>query len=182
MMDKSWNSLTPRELRNAKIFSLLFIAISILILIFLSKTVGKILLGIGIIFGLGPFILGSRGSIKNKIYVLRMVEPGYNDWNDEEIEKQIKAIEECGYRWFEQKGRVGFKHSKTGFYLKMEGLHFYKPDEIKRVYIEAWSKDDPKQVKKRGVTAQKLAEAISNGATNEEIESILEEHQKNNSK
>jgi len=177
-MDKSWDSLTPRELRNAKIISVVFIVISILIFIFLNETVGKILLGIGVIFGLGPFILGSKGSVKNKIHVLKTVEPGYNDWDDEEIEKQLKTIEECGYKWFEQKGRVGFKHTKTGLYLKMEGLHFYKPEEIKRVYKEVWSKDDPKQVRKRDATAQKLAEAISNGATDEEIESIFEEHQK----
>lgn len=107
-----------------------------------------------------------------------MVEPGYKDWKDEEIIKQIKAIEECGYKWFEKKGRVGFKHTETGLYLIMEGLHYYKPEEIKRAYREVWSKDDLEQVKKRDATAQKMAEAIASGATDEEIESILEEHQK----
>lgn len=177
-MNKSWDSLTPRELRNAKIFSAVFIVVSVLILIFLSEIVGKILLGIGVIFGLGPFILGSKGSMKNKIHVLKMVEPGYSDWKDEEIEKQLKAIEECGYKWFEKRGRVGFKHTKTGLYLKMEGLHFYKPEEIKRVYKEVWSKDDPSRIKNVEATAQKMAEAISSGATDEEIESIFEEHHK----
>ena len=178
-MDKSWDSLTPRELRNAKIISVVFIVVSILIFIFLSKIVGIILLFIWSISGYGPFVLGSKNSIKNKIYVLKMVEPGYNDWEDEEIEKQLKAIEECGYRWFEQKGKVGFKHPKTGFYLKMEGLHFYKPEEIKRVYKEVWSKDDLSQAKRTEATAQKVAEAISSGTTDEKIESILEEHLKN---
>ncbi|TSA58266.1 hypothetical protein D4R42_00090 [bacterium] len=175
-MNKLWDSLTPRELRNAKIISVAFLIISILIFAFLSKVAGAILLFLRIILGSGPFVLSSKGSMKNKIYVLKMVEPGYNGWKDKEIEEQIKAIEECGYKWFEQKGRVGFKHTKTGLYLIMEGLHFYKPKEIKRVYREVWSKDDPNQVRKRDTTAQKLSEAISSGATDEEIESIFKEH------
>lgn len=177
-MNKSWDSLTPRELRNAKIISIAFLIISILIFVFWSKVVGTILLLIWVAFGSGPFVLGSKGSMKNKIHVLKMVEPGYNDWEDEEIIKQLKSIEECGYKWFEQKGRVGFKHTKTGLYLKMEGLHFYKPEEIKKVYREVWSKDDPSRIRKVEATAQKMAEAISSGATDEEVESILEEHQK----
>ncbi len=174
--DKSWDSLTPRELRNAKIISVMFLIISILIFSFLNKLVGTILLFLWVISGSGPFVLGSKGEVKNKIHVLKMVEPGYNDWKNGEIIEQIKAIEECGYKWFEQKGRVGFKHTKTGLYLKIEGLHFYKPEEIKRVYKEVWSKDGPNQVRKRDATAQRLAEAISSDATDEEIESILEEH------
>ncbi len=174
----TWDSLTPKELRNAKIFSTIFIAISILILFFLSKAVGTFLLAIGLLFGLGPFLLGSKGSIKNKIYVLKIVEPGYGDWKDEEIKRQIKAIEECGYKWFEKEGRVGFKHTKTGLYLKIKGLDLYKPEDIKRVYREVWSKDDPSRIRRVGATAQKMAKAISSGTTNEEIESILEEHQK----
>ncbi|MCK5413050.1 MAG: hypothetical protein KAI57_01610 [Candidatus Pacebacteria bacterium] len=177
-MDKSWDSLTPRELRNAKIISVIFLVISILIFAFLSKIVGIILSFLWIISGSGPFILGSKGSMKNKIYVLKIVEPGYRKWKDEEIIEQIKAIEECGYRWFEQKGKVGFKHTKTGLYLKTEGLNFYTPEEIKKAYKEVWSKEDPAQMKKTEVTAQKLAEAISSNATDEEIESIFEEHQK----
>ncbi len=160
-MNKSWDSLTPRELRNAKIISVAFLIISILIFVFLSKIVGAILLFLWIISGSGPFILGSKGSMKNKIHVLKMVEHGYNDWQDEEIIEQIKAIEECGYKWFEQKGRVGFKHTKTGLYLKMEGLHFYKPEEIKRTYEEVWSKDDPKQAKERDIFNSITQEAMS---------------------
>lgn len=175
---ETWDSLTPKGLRNAKIVSIVFIVISLLIFIFLNETIGKILLAIGVIFGLGPFILGSKGSIKNMVYVLKTVEPGYKSWDDNEIEKQIKAIQECGYKWFEKKGRVGFQHTKTGLYLKIDGLHFYKPEEIKKVYREVWSKDDPTQMKKRDATAKKLAEAISNGATDKEIESLLEERQK----
>lgn len=174
-MDKSWDSLTPRELRNAKIISVTFLIIPILVFAFLSKVVGTILLFLWIISGSGPLFLGSKGSMKNKVYVLKIVEPGYNGWKDEEIEEQIKAIEECGYKWFEQKERVGFKHTKTGLYLRIEGLHFYKPKEIKRVYREVWSKDDPNQVRKREATVQKLSEAISSGATDEEIESIFKE-------
>lgn len=177
-MEETWDSLTPKELKNAKIISVVFLIISLLIFIFLNKIFGILLLIIWGASGSGPFILGSKNSIKNKIYVLKMIEPGYNDWKDEEIEKQLKTIEECGYRWFEQKGKVGFKHPKTGFYLKMEGLHFYKPEEIKRVYKEVWSKDDLSQAKKTETTAQKIAEAISSGATDQEIESIFEEHQK----
>jgi tetratricopeptide (TPR) repeat protein len=155
-MDKSWDTLTPRELRNAKIFSVIFIVISILILIFLNETIGKILLGIGVIFGLGPFILGSKGSMKNMIHVLKTVEPGYNDWEDEKIEKQIKAIQDCGYRWFEQKGKVGFEHTKTGLYLRIDGLHFYNPKDIKKTYREVWSKDDPAQVRKRDTAVEEM--------------------------
>lgn len=177
-MDTSWDTFTPKGLRNAKIFSTVFIVVSILIFIFLSESIGKILILIGVIFGLGPFVLGSKGAIKNKVYVLKMVEPGYHDWKDEEIEKQVQAIEECGYKWFEQKGRVAFKHTKTGLYLKMKGLHFYSPEEIKTTYKDIWSKTDPEQVKRRDTIDQKLAEAISSGTTNEEIESIIMEHQK----
>ncbi len=181
-MDKSWDSLTPKGLRNAKIFSVVFIVVSILVFIFLSTSIGKILLGIGVIFGLGPFILGSKGSVKNKIHVLKMVEPGYNNWKDEEIEKQLKAIGECGYKWFEKRGRVGFKHTKTGLYLKIEGLHFYKPEEIKKVYREVWSKDDSatlRKFEKEMLAIKKLAETIPDGATDEEIEAIFEEQQIN---
>ena len=154
-MEKSWDSLLPRELRNAKVISISFLILSILTLVFLSKIAGGIMLSLWAISASSPFILGSKGSIKNKIHVLKTVDPGYNDWEDEEIEKQLQAIEECGYKWFEQKGRVGFKHTKTGLYLKIEGLHFYKPEEIKRVYREVWSKDDPSRIRKVEATAQK---------------------------
>lgn len=177
-MNESWDTLTPKELKNAKIISVVFLIVSILVFVFWNKVVGVILSAIWVLFGSGPFVLGSKNSIKNKIHVLKIVEPGYRDWKDEEIIEQLKAIEECGYKWFEQKGRVGFKHTKTGLYLKMEGLHFYKPGEIKRVYREVWSKDDPSRIRKVEATAQKMAEAISSGASDEEIESILEEHQK----
>lgn len=171
-MEKSWHSLTPRELKNAKIISIAFLIISISI-IFLSKIVGVILLLVWGMIGSGPFILGSKDSIKNKVGVLKMVEPRYGSWKDDEIEEQIKAIEECGYKWFEQKGRVGFKHKERGVYLNIEGLHFYKPEEIKRVYREVWSKNDPSRIIKAGALAQKLTEAISGYATDEEIESII---------
>jgi hypothetical protein len=166
-MNKSWDSLSPKELRNAKIISVVFFIISILTLVYWSKVIGVILSLIWVLFGSGPFVLGSKGSMKNKLHVLKTVEPGYNDWKDEEIIEQLKAIKECGYKWFEQKGRVGFKHTRTGLYLKMEGLHFYKPEEIKRVYREVWSKDDPSRIRKVETTAQKMAEAISSGATDE---------------
>ncbi len=177
-INESWESLTPGELKNAKIFSIIFIAISLSIFIFLNKIIGMILLVIWVAFGSGPFVLGSRGSIKNMIHVLKIVEPGYNDWQNEEIEKQIKAIQECGYKWFEQKGRVGFKHSKTGLFLIIEGLHCYKPEDIKRIYRKIWSKSDPNNVKRRDLTAQKLQKAILDNGSDEEIESILKEHQK----
>ncbi len=159
--DKSWDSLTPIELRNAKIISVAFLIISILIFSFLSKLVGVILLFLWIISGSGPFVLGSKNSMKNKIYVLKMVEPRYDDWDDGEIEKQIKVIEECGYKWFEQKGRVGFKHTKTGLYLKIEGLNFYSPGKIREVYENVWSKDDPDQAHKRHIFDEIKREAMS---------------------
>jgi hypothetical protein len=171
---ETWDSLTPGEIKKAIIVSILFLIISLLFLIFFSEIIGLMLLVIWIAFGFGPlaFIL-SRGSTRNKIYVLKMVEPGYNDWKEEEIIEQIKAIEECGYRWFEQKGMVGFKHSKTGLYLKMEGLHFYSPEKIKETYKRVWSKDDPSRIRNMEANAQKIAEAISNGATDEEIEFMV---------
>ena len=75
------------------------------------------------------------------IGTLKQVEPGYNTWDDSDIEKQIQAINECGYDWFEQDGRVGFKHSQSGIYLKTEGLHYYSPEQIKKTYEDVWSKD-----------------------------------------
>jgi len=175
-MQKSWNTLTPKELKLAKIISIVFLVTSLFIFFILSKILGTILLVIWMLYGSGPFILGSKDSIKNIIHVLKTVEPGYNSWEDKEIEDQIKAIWECGYKWFEKKGKVGFKHSKTGLYLKIAGLHTYKPEDIKKVYNEVWSKDDPEQVKKRDVTEKKLKKAILNNATEEEIESILKEN------
>lgn len=177
-MNKSWDSLSPGEIKKALSISGAFFVISLLAYIFFSKILGIILLTIWVFFGFGPFafILESWGLIKNKVHVLKTVEPGYDNWKDEEIEKQIKAIEECGYKWFEKKGRVGFKHTKTGLYLKIEGLHFYKPEEIRKVYDEVWSKDDPSRIKDVEATTKKMAEAISSGATDEEMESILAEH------
>ncbi len=160
-INESWDSLTPKELRNAKIISTVFLAISILTFHFLSKIIGGTLLFIWIISGSGPFVLGSKNSIKNKIYVLKIAEPGYNNWKEKEIEKQIKAIEECGYKWFERKGRVGFKHTKTGLYLKMEGLHFYSPEEIKRTYEKVWSKDNSDESFKRHIFNEITQEAMS---------------------
>jgi hypothetical protein len=118
-----------------------------------------------------------KSTMGNMIYVLRQVEPGYNTWIDDDIEKQIKAIKECGYVWFEKKERVAFKHSKTGLYLLIDGLNFYKPEEIKKIYREVWSKANPDQIKKIDSTAQKLQEAIENNSSDEEIGSILENHQ-----
>lgn len=142
-MNNSWDSLTPKTLRNAKIISISFLVVSILVFALFSRFAGTVLLFLWIISGSAPFVLGSRGSVKNKISVLKIVEPGYNKWKDEEIMEQLKAINECGYKWFEQKNRVGFKHSRTGMYLKIEGLHYYKPTDIKKAYEEVWSKDSP---------------------------------------
>jgi hypothetical protein len=170
--DKSWNSLTPRELRNAKIVSIIFLAISILAFLFLSKVIGGILLFIWIISGSGPFILGSKNSMKNKIHVLKMIELGYNDWDDREIEKQIKAIEECGYKWFEQKGRVSFRHTKTGLYLKMEGLHLYSPERIKETYKRVWSKDNSKKAFGRHIFDEITKEAMSDRVVSDILSTI----------
>ena len=75
------------------------------------------------------------------IKILKAVEPGYELWNDKEIDEQIECIEECGYKWFEKNGKVGFKHSESGIYLKVAGLNYYSPKEIKKTYEEVWSKD-----------------------------------------
>lgn len=75
------------------------------------------------------------------IQILKKVEPGYLSWDDNEIEAQIKAIYECGYRWFEKGGRVGFIHSESGVYLKLAGLHYYSPERLRQTYEEVWSKD-----------------------------------------
>ncbi len=75
------------------------------------------------------------------IETLKKVETGYNAWDDSDIEKQIKAIYDCGYEWFEQEGRVGFKHSQSGIFLKTEGFHYYSPEQIKKTYEDVWSKD-----------------------------------------
>jgi len=114
--NETWDSLTPRELRNAKIISVVFIVISFFIFLFINEIIGIILLTVGIYFGYSPFILGSKGSMKNIIHVLKIVEPGYNDWQDEEIERQIKAVQDCGYKWFETKGKVGFSTLKQGYF------------------------------------------------------------------
>ena len=119
----------------------------------------------------------SKKSIEHIIYVLREIDSGYNNWNDEKIKNQIKAIQECGYEWFERRGKVGFKHKKTGLYLLIEGainnLSYYSPEEIKRVYKEVWSKSDPEEVKKIDDKAKKMQEAIQKGASDKEIENIF---------
>jgi hypothetical protein len=176
--ETTWDTLTPKELRNAKIISIIFIAVSLLVLMFLHKTIGMILLAIGLFFGSGPFVLSSKGSVKNMIYVLKNVEPGYKNWDDNKIEKQIKAIQRCGYNWFEKKGKVGFKHSKTGLYLRIDGLNYYEPEDIEKTYREVWSQDNPEQVHKRDATAQKLQEALLKNASDEEIKDIFRNHKK----
>ncbi len=82
------------------------------------------------------------------IEILKKVEPGYNSWTDIDIAKQIGAINECGYKWFEENGKVGFKHTESGIYLKIEGLNYYSPEEIKKTYEKVWSKNFDK-VRKR---------------------------------
>ncbi len=82
------------------------------------------------------------------IEILKKVEPGYNSWTDIDIAKQIGAINECGYEWFEENGKVGFKHTESGIYLKIEGLNYYSPEEIKKTYEKVWSKSFDK-VRKR---------------------------------
>lgn len=93
------------------------------------------------------------------IETLKQVEPGYNTWEDSDIEKQIEAINECGYEWFEQDGKVGFKHSQSGIYLKTEGLHYYSPEQIKKTYEDVWSKDFDK-IKTRSERDRYLAKFI----------------------
>lgn len=93
------------------------------------------------------------------ISILKQVETGYNTWEDSDIKKQIEAINECGYEWFEQDGRVGFKHSQSGIYLKTEGLHYYSPEQIKKTYEDVWSKDFDK-VRTRGERDKYLTKFI----------------------
>jgi hypothetical protein len=168
-----WDSFTPRELRNIKNFCVFFVIVALLILILFSKIIGSILLAVGVFFGASPFILSSKRSINNMVYVLKSIEPGYSSWNDAEIAEQIKAILKCGYKWEEQKGLVGFKHSKTGLYLKIDGLHIFSPEDIEKTYREVWSKANVEQLAKREEAAQRLYDAILNNDSDQEIESLL---------
>ena len=74
-----------------KINNIEFIIFSILVYIFLSEIIGIILLGIMFVLWPISLRLGSMGSTKNKVNMLKIVETGYRDWEDEEIKKQIKA-------------------------------------------------------------------------------------------
>ncbi len=139
-MSNHWNSLTPKELKTAKRISFIFLLITFFIYLFLNNIAAMILFGIWIVFGSAPFLLSSKKGIENEISTLKIIEPGYNYWSDEEIKEQLKTIKECGYVWFQKKGRIGFKNKKTKLYLKIEGLNFYKPDEIKKTFDEVWSK------------------------------------------
>ena len=78
---------------------------------------------------------------ENIIEIMKDVEPRYNGWPDDEINKQIDAIYECGYIWENNYKGCAFKHKKTGFYLNIAGLHFYTPEKIKETYKNVWSKD-----------------------------------------
>jgi len=171
-MKQIWDSCTPRELRNDKIISFAFLIISILIFISFSKVAGGIMLFLWVISESGPFILGSKGSMKNKIYVLKMVEAGYGDWEDEEIMEQVKVIEECGYKWFEKKGKVGFRHSKTGLYLYIEGLHLYSPEKIKETYDNVWSKDSPNKARERDIFNKITQETMLDGVVSDILSTI----------
>lgn len=143
-----------------KINNIAFIIFSILVYIFLSEIIGIILLGIMFVLWLISLRLGSMGSTKNKVNMLKIVETGYRDWEDEEIKKQIKAIEECGYEWFHERHSVGFKHIKTGLYLKVEGLHLYTPEDIKMFYKKVWSKDSLAEAKIRDDYLKKIEKIL----------------------
>lgn len=93
------------------------------------------------------------------IETLKVVETGYKTWDDSDINKQIEAIYDCGYEWFEKDGKVGFKHSQSGLYLKTEGLHYYSPEQIKKTYEDIWSKNIDK-VRIRGKRDKYLTKFI----------------------
>ena len=114
------------------------------------------------LFTIGLVRNHSQRVIKHVVELLKDIEPGYNNLTNEEIREQIKAIKECGYEWVERKNTAGFKHTETGLYLKIKGLHRYKPEEIKKVYTEVWSRQDPKQVRKREANHQRMMERILN--------------------
>jgi hypothetical protein len=175
-MEKSWDTLTPGELRKAKIVSIIFLITAIVVVILINKTIGIILLTIWMLSGSGPFILGSRGSIKNIMNVMKAVEPGYKSWKDDDVQKQIKIIRECGYVWYEKDGKVGFKHSQSDIFLLIKGLHFYKPEEIKRVYKEVWSKQSLDQLQKKDEFARQMEELIKNNASDDEFESLFKKY------
>ena len=69
---------------------------------------------------------------------LKSIEKGYHSLSDKEINEQIEAIFECDYEWTGS----SFKNKKTSIYLKIEGLNFYTPDEIRLAYERTWSKQN----------------------------------------
>ena len=75
------------------------------------------------------------------IALMKQGEPQYENWTDESIREQLDAIYECGYEWFEENNKFGFKHKESGLYLKISGLSFYPPEKFKKTYEEVWSKD-----------------------------------------
>lgn len=142
-----WDNYSPGELKKAKKLSIAFMFISILIAVFIHIWVGLALLGIGLYFGLAPFLLGSKDSIRNISYVLKKIESGYASWDDDEIDRQVEVILECGYKWHEAKGRGGFIHSQSGIILKIDGLCSYSPEEIRDTYERVWSKESLQSIK-----------------------------------
>lgn len=71
---------------------------------------------------------------------MREIEPNYNDWSNQEINKQIDAILECGYEWVEDKKGYGFRHRESKVYLNIPKLNFYSPEQITNTYERVWSK------------------------------------------
>ena len=83
---------------------------------------------------------------------LKVIEPRYDEWNDDEILLQIGKILECGYEWDDNNSK--FLNKEIGMYLNVEGLNLFKPDDITDFYERVWSKEKPRneQEEKRSKT------------------------------
>lgn len=87
------------------------------------------------------FLLKKIPRQSRMIQIMKQIEPGYKTWDDDEIIEQIKAIEGCGYKWYEKGGRAAFRHKTSKLFLNIPNLCFYTPENIIETYEKVWSKE-----------------------------------------
>lgn len=73
---------------------------------------------------------------------LKEIEPRYLDWNEDEIDRQIENIYNCGYKWNEEYSN--FYNERIDMFLKIQGLNTFKPEDISEFYERVWSKEKPR--------------------------------------
>ena len=91
----------------------------------------------------------TESELKEIIPSMRLIEPQFKKWSDDDIRALTSSIFSCGYTWTDEDKSVGFFHPKNSLILNIKKLHVYTPERILSLYERVWSKDSVEKVKKR---------------------------------